>query len=552
MTGDPFGIGGTFIRLGQAWLLHPLEWTRAQQELAAITWTLNYNAASYLMGGAPAPLAVAAEGDERFSDAVWRQNPAYCMMMQNYLAYTRALERTIYDTHGASKADGRRAAFWIRQYFNAMAPSNFFFSNPEAIHKAWHSGGASVRRGIENFLEDLEAGDLKMVDSTPFKLGKNVANTPGAVVFCNELIEVIQYHPLREQVHAIPIVIVPPWINKYYILDLTEKQSMVRHLLAEGFNVFIISWKNPGAEMADSSYEAHVLDGALAAIEAARAICNAPQVHAVGYCIGGTALATLMAWLNRKYRNQAQIPVAHWTLLATLTDFSRPGEVASFINEESVATLDALMARQGYLDGNQIGWSFRMLRPNSQIWRYVVHKFLYGETPPALAVLAWNEDSIRQPRATHSFLLHELYLENKLAQKDAIVLRGYPIDLARVRQPLYAVGASVDHITPWRSTFATAALVRGPVRYALSTSGHILGIVNPPDARSQSEYWAGDASGATNAKAWRAEQARLAGSWWSDWGVWLHRHCGPMQASAAEGSVDYPRLCDAPGTYVRE
>lgn len=550
MTDDPFGIRSTFTRVGLAWCAHPLEWARAQQELATIAYALNFNALTTMMGGPRAPLVEAVEGDERFSDAVWRANPGFCQLMQNYLAYTRAVERIVYDTPGAARADRHSAAFWFRQWFNAMAPTNFLLSNPEAIHKAWQSGGASLLQGFKNYLNDLNAADLRMIDRSAFEVGKNVANTPGTVVFRNDLIELIHYRPLRAQEHAIPIVFVPPWINKYYILDLNEKMSMARYLLAEGFGVFIISWKNPGIDMADLTYEAHVLDGVLAAIEAVRSLSKAPQVHAVGYCIGGTALATLMAWLNAKYQEPERMPVAHWTQLATLTDFSRPGEVSAFINEESVATLDELMARQGYLDGNQIGWSFRMLRPNSQIWRYVVHKFLYGETPPALDVLAWNVDSVRQARATHSFCLHELYMNNDLARKDAIVLRGVPIDLARIVQPLYAVGASVDHITPWAGTFSSAMLTRGPVRYVLSTSGHILGIINPPGAGNKQEYWVGDVDGETNGKAWKAKQHKSAGSWWPDWSNWLHHHCGPRQTALTDDN--YPRLGDAPGTYVRE
>lgn len=552
MSYDPFGVADSFMRMGQAWLAQPQELARAQQELAITAWRLTSNGLAYLAGAAPAPLAVPIEGDERFSDAVWRANPVYCLMMQNYLAYTRTLERIVYDTPGVAPAVGRRAAFWLRQGFNAMAPTNWPATNPEALHRAWRSGGSSLLRGYGHLLEDIAAGELRMVDRRPFALGINLATTPGAVVFRNALMEVIHYHPQRAQLHAVPIVIVPPWINKYYILDLNRTKSMVRFLLSEGFNVFMISWKNPGADMADSSYADHVLDGALAAVEVARAICAVPQVHAVGYCIGGTALATLMAWLNRKYPDPQQMPIAHWSLLATLTDFSRPGEIASFLNPESIATVEALMAKQGYLGAQQIGWSFRLLRPNSQIWRYVVHKYLYGEMPPALDVLAWNEDGIRQPRATHSFCLNQLYLGNRLAQPDALELRGYRIDLGRVGQALYAVGAQVDHITPWRSTFATAALVAGPVRYLLSSSGHILGIVNPPAENSPQAYWAGDASGQADGKAWLSARTRMAGSWWPDWSAWLARHCGPMQAYVTKEHALFPRLCDAPGTYVRE
>jgi polyhydroxyalkanoate synthase len=552
MTVDPLGIISTFTKCAQAWLAQPLELARAQQELAHIACMLSWHAMAHVAGGAPVPMVLPSEGDERFSDAAWRDNPVYRMMMQSYLATSRSVERLVYDTRGVSKADARCAAFWVRQAFNAAAPSNAIATNPEAMRRAWHSGGTSVLRGCANLLEDLAAGDLRMVDSRTFILGKNLANTPGAVVFRNALMEVIHYHPLRQQVHAVPIVIVPPWINKYYILDLNEHKSMVRFLLSEGFNVFIMSWKNPGADMADSSYEEHLFDGALAAVNVARAICRARQVHAVGYCIGGTALATLMAWLNRAYPDKAHMPIAHWSLLATLTDFSRPGEVSSFINDDSIATLDALMAKQGYLDAKQIGWSFRLLRANSQIWRYVVHKYLYGETPPALDVLAWNEDGIRQSQQTHSYCLHQLYLENKLARKNAIVLRGYPIDLARIEQALYAVGAQVDHITPWRGTFTTAALVRGPVRYVLSSSGHILGIVNPPDPRSPSRYWAADAGRFDDGKLWLAAQTSVAGSWWTDWTAWLRRRCGPMQTCTTQEHPQFPRLCDAPGTYVRQ
>lgn len=552
MIGDPFGIERTFLNLQTAWLRHPREWSKAQQEIATTGWMLASNASEFMLRGSCAQLTAAIEADERFADDAWRQYPAYCFMMQSYLIYARLVQRIVYDTPGASKADGRIGSFWTKMWLNAIAPSNFLPTNPEALRKAFESGGASLARGLQNWSDDLKAGDLRMVDSTPFHPGENVANTPGAVVFRSELMEVIQYYPLRDEVHAMPIVIVPPWINKYYILDLNERKSMVRYLLAEGFSVFIISWKNPGREMADCSYENHVLDGALTAIEVARAISGAQQVHAVGYCIGGTALTTLMAWLNRKYRNADEVPVAHWTLLASLADFSRPGDVSAFINEESVATLETLMSIQGYMDAPQISWSFRLLRPNSLIWHYVIHKYLLGEAPLAHDVLAWNVDSVRLPRATHAFCLRKLYLENQLAHKDAIEMRGYRIDLARIRQPLYMAAAKDDHITPWKGTFKTAALVRCPVRYVLSTSGHILGIVNPPDPHSKREYWAGDATGMNNHKAWLASQSTVAGSWWPDWSEWLHQRCGPLQSPAAVGNHQYPRLCEAPGTYIHE
>lgn len=549
---DPFGISNTFFKLQQAWLQHPQEQMEAQRELAASLWMLNLNALTALAGGNGQNTEKVAPGDERFQDPDWQANLGYSLMVQNYLAYTRWLERTIYDTPGADSKDRHAGAFWTRQWFNALAPSNFFFTNPVALHKALETHGASLAKGFENLLADLKAGEVQMLSNDPgFEVGKNLATTPGSVVFRNELFELIQYHPVGKKVRATPIVITPPWINKFYIMDLNEKKSMVRQLVGEGFTVFMISWKNPGADMADNTFEKYLLKGILKAIEAARAITGAPKVHAVGYCIGGTALTALMALLNRKFKAD-DMPVAHWTLLSSLADFSRPGEIEAFINENSLATIDELMSKQGYLDKNQLSSAFRMLRPNSLIWHYVVHKYLYGETPPSLDVLYWNIDSTRLPRAMHTFCLRQFYVENNLAKKDALVIDGQQIDLGRIRQPLYEVGTTEDHITPWTSTFKTVALVKGPVRYVLSTSGHILGIINPPGPASKRDYWAGDASGATDSAVWLASQSQQHGSWWVDWCAWLHEGCGAMKAPPPVGLPDYPVLCEAPGTYVRE
>jgi len=549
---DPFGIGSTFFKIQQAWLRHPEQQLEAQRELAASLWMLNLNALTALAGGNAKAAEKPAHGDERFEDPEWQASLGNALMVQNYLAYTRWLERTIYDTPETDTRDRHAGAFWTRQWFNALAPSNFFLTNPVALHKAMETRGASLAKGFEQFLADLKAGDVQMLGKeAAFTVGKELATTPGSVVFRNELIELIQYHPAGKKVRAMPIVITPPWINKFYIMDLNEKKSMVRYLVNEGFTVFMISWKNPGADMADSTFEKYLLKGVLQAIEVAREITGAPKVHAVGYCIGGTALTALMALLNRKYK-PADVPVAHWTLLSSLADFSRPGEIEAFINEHSLATIEQLMEKQGYLDKNQMSSAFRMLRPNSLIWHYVVHKYLYGETPPSLDVLYWNGDSTRVPRAMHTFCLHQFYVENNLAKKDAIVLDGQKIDLGRIAQPLYAVGTTEDHITPWASTFKTAALVKGPVRYVLSTSGHILGIINPPSPTSKREYWVGDASGATDSAAWLGDQSKQAGSWWGDWCAWLREGCGPLQAPPPVGMPDYPVLCDAPGTYVKE
>jgi polyhydroxyalkanoate synthase len=552
MSLDPFGINATFLKIQQAWLKHPQEQLEAQRELVGNLWMLNFNAMTAIASGSKEAKATLAQGDDRFTEPEWQSNLANSLMVQNYLAYTRWLERVIYDTPGVEKKERHTGAFWTRQWFNAFAPSNFFLTNPVAINKALQTRGTSITKGIENMMADIKAGDLQMMgDGSAFKVGKDLANTPGDVVFRNQLMEVIQYRPVGKKVREMPILFVPPWINKYYILDLNEKKSFVRHMVSQGFTVFIISWKNPGAEMADTGIETYLLDGILRAIDVARDITGSAQVHTAGYCIGGTALTTLMALLNKKYPDPKKMPVAHWTLLSSLADFSKPGEIEAFINENSLATIDKLMEKQGYLDKQQLSSAFRMLRPNSLIWHYVVHKYLYGETPPSMDVLFWNADSTRLPRAMHTFCLRKYYVENVLTQKGAVTLAGQPIDLSSIKQPLYSVGTTEDHITPWKGTFKTVSLINAPVRYVLSTSGHILGIINPPSPTSKRDYWAGDATGQTNSGEWLSKQTEEHGSWWGDWCAWLHERTGEMKAVPAE-NPKYPAICDAPGTYVLE
>jgi len=391
---------------------------------------------------------------------------------------------------------------------------------------------------------------VQMVDRSAFKVGQNLAATPGAVVYRNELLELIQYAPATAKVRTVPIVIIPPWINKFYILDLNEKKSLLRYLVSRGFTVFVVSWKNPTAAQADTTFEDYLMKGMRQAIDAARAISKVPQVHAVGYCIGGTALATLMAWFNREYPAESDVPVAHWSLLTTLVDFSRPGGIEVFIDEKTIEALEHMMDQQGFLDGRDMARSFRLLRSNSLIWHYFVHNYLYGETPPPFDVLYWNTDVTRMPRAMHSFYLREFYLHNKLVQKNALEIAGQPIDLGCIRQPLYAVGCEEDHIAPWKATFKIGRIA-APVRYTLSSSGHILGIINPPAKPPKRWYWSGEID-AESAEEWHKHQKKIDGTWWEDWSAWLAKRCGAQIEARTPGSTEYPVLGAAPGTYVHE
>ncbi|MBE0616432.1 MAG: alpha/beta fold hydrolase, partial [Proteobacteria bacterium] len=402
------------------------------------------------------------------------------------------------------------------------------------------------------FMDDVQRGTISMVDESTFAVGKNLATAPGAVVYRNELLELIQYTPTTETVHEVPILLVPPWINKYYILDLGPKKSLIRYLTGQGFTVFTVSWKNPGADLRGITLDDYMLKGVGEAVEAAREITGAKHVHLTGYCIGGTIVACYMAWMNRTPGSRKALPVQHWTTLATLVDFENPGDVDVFISEAGIASLEKRMAREGYLDGSDMAGTFRMLRANSLIWHYWVRNYLYGEKPRAMDVLYWNMDTTRMPEAMHAFYLREFYLENKLSRKDGVTLGGRKIDLGRISQPLYAVGTEQDHIAPWVETFKVCQLVKSPVRYALSTSGHILGIINPPVDPPKRQYWAGEASGADAPEAWKSGLEEVPGTWWDDWVAWLRPQCGERVAPPGLGSAHHPRLADAPGTYVLE
>jgi polyhydroxyalkanoate synthase len=406
--------------------------------------------------------------------------------------------------------------------------------------------------GLQNWLRDAALQDVRMVEPDAFQVGRDLATTPGQVVFRNELLELIQYAPTTPQVHAIPIVLVAPWINKFYIMDLSPRNSLARYLVNQGFTVFITSWKNPGPEARATTLDDYLLKGVRPALEAARTISGVPQVHASGYCLGGTAVAMLLAWLNADPADRATHPVAHWTTFTTLVDFSDPGEIGVFLSEASFDFLRQRMAKTGYLDGANMAGAFRMLRPNSLIWHYVIHSYLYGEELAPSDVLFWNCDTTRMPATMHEFYLRELYLNNKLMQPNRLEIGGRRLDLGAITQPLYAVGAEQDHIAPWKQTFRLCGLTGGPARYVLATSGHILGIISPPVTPPKRRFWVGDATGCSDPEAWRQNIEKGPGSWWEDWTRWLAERCGPLGPPPAMGHADYPAMEPAPGRYVLE
>ncbi len=549
---DPFDIFGSSLAVQQAWLRQPERLAATVQDLALDAVRVHGRLVRAGCGIPSDPEVTAVRFDERFQQAAWTDQPWFAYLKETYLLYSRWLEDAIYATEGVDPQQRRRAGFWTRQWLDAIAPTNFFWTNPEALNRANSSQGVSILQGWQYWLEDAAAKDIRMVKPDAFVVGRDLAATPGQVVLRNELLELIQYAPSTAQVHAMPIVLVAPWINKFYIMDLSPRNSLIRHLVGQGFTVFVTSWKNPGPEARATTLDDYLLRGVRPALEAARAIAGVPQVHATGYCLGGTAVAMLLAWLNADSGDRAANPVAHWTTFTTLTDFSDPGEIGVFLNQGSFDFLRRRMAKTGYLDGADMARAFRMLRPNSLIWHYVIHSYLYGEELPPSDVLFWNCDSTRMPAAMHEFYLRELYMNNRLVEPGGLEIGGRRLDLGAISQPLYAVGAEQDHIAPWKQTFRLCGLTGGPARYVLATSGHILGIINPPVTPPKRRFWVGDATGAQVAEAWREQVEKAPGSWWDDWTHWLGERCGPLGPPPALGNAAYPPLEPAPGRYVRE
>jgi polyhydroxyalkanoate synthase len=548
---DPIGMATPLMHAQLAWLSHPQEMSEALAGFSTQLWALQIHSWQRALGMVSKDVVLPNPDDTRFAAPVWTDSASWDIVKEWYLMITHQVQDMLYETPGLSSRDRRRAAFWWRKWLNAAAPTNFLLSNPEAMQRAVETHGESLLKGFNNFVSDFKAGDVQMARPTDFIVGKDLATTPGKVVLRNRLLEVLHYTPTRERVFQTPIVIVTPWINKFYVLDLNAKKSMVRFLVDQGFDVYITSWKNPGPELRDVTFDDYLTDGVSRIIETARDISGSAQVHAVGYCIGGAALATWMAWANARYEEK-DVPVATMTLLTTLVDYHKPGDIEVFLDESSIKWLEKSMAKKGYLDGKEMASAFRLLRSNSLVWHYVVRGYLFGEAPPPFDVLFWNMDSTRMPAAMHSWYLRNFYLDNLLIKKDALNLAGENIDLGRISQPLYAVSAEDDHIAPWRQTFRINNFVAGPRRYVLSSSGHILGIVNPVVNPPKREYQVGTVERHDTSEDWRDRAEAHQGSWWEDWMAWLKPQSGKLVAAPAVATRKYPALADAPGAYVLE
>ena len=550
---DPFGVTTSLLNAQVAWLMHPQELIRTVNGLSGDLLALQSHVMRRAMGIPSEDVIQPHPDDARFADPVWTDSATWDITKEWYLAFTHRLQDMYFETPGLSTKERRRAAFWLREWLNMVAPTNFFWLNPVAIKRCVETQGESLKLGWANLQRDIKAKNIQMVEPDAFTVGKDLATTPGKVVFRNRLLELIHYTPTTEKVRATPIVIITPWINKFYILDLNAKKSMLKYLTDQGFSVFVTSWKNPTADMASVRFDDYLLDGVNEVVRVVTEFCNVPKVHLVGYCIGGTLVSTYMAWANKRF-GKDKIPVAHWTLFTTLTDFSHPGDIDVFIDEACIAALEESMAKKGYLEGSEMATSFRLLRSNGLIWSYWVSSYLLGQPLPPFDVLFWNVDATRMPQAMHSFYLREMYLHNNLIKRDKLTIAGESIDLDCIDQALYAVTAEDDHIAPWKQCYRIRKYVNvaAPVRFVLSTSGHILGVVNPPVNPPKRAYWIAEPERNEHWEQWLARADKKPGTWWEDWTAWLGERSGEMVEAYPAASRKFPALADAPGTYVLE
>ena len=534
-------LGATAVRV----LRQPIKGAGLTARLAAELTATAVAAASRVFGSSiPGPLAVDVK-DRRFADPAWESNPAFFALRQSYLALRAYILELAEIGKPGSSIEATKVDMLLRVLIELLAPTNFLPTNPAALKRAFDTGGRSLVAGLRNFADDVvnNGGYPRQVDTTPFEVGRNLAVTPAKVVYRNDLIEVLQYLPQTEQAHRMPILCSPPWINKYYVMDLAPQRSFIEWAVQRGHTVFAISYRNPDATMADTTMDDYLIKGPNAALDVVCDITGSDSVHMVGVCLGGAMTVMTAAYLGGIGDNR----VGSITLLNTLVDYSDPGELRAFTAASTVGKIEQKWAKKGYLKGGDMAASFNFLRPNDLIFNYVVANWLMGEKPPAFDILAWNVDHTNMPAAMHSSYIRTLFVENQLIAGE-YELAGRRLDLSDVKQPLYIVAAVNDHIVLWQSSYATIPHVPGAVRFVLSSGGHVAGVVNPPGPKA----WHMTADGSyPTPEAWQANAEKHAGSWWEDWATWAAEQGGPMGDPPRVGSDTYPVLADGPGEYVR-
>jgi polyhydroxyalkanoate synthase len=539
----------TLGHVAEYWLSDPTRTAELQARLGQSYLELWAAAAKRLAGEDAPAVAAPAPGDRRFSDPEWSSNQFYDFLKQAYLLTARWASHMVDDAAGLDAHTRQKADFYVRQITNALSPTNFVLTNPELLRETFTSNGENLARGMRMLAEDVEAGGghlrIRQSDSSMFEVGRNLATTPGKVIFQNDLMQLIQYAPSTPNVLKRPLLIVPPWINKFYILDLTPEKSFIKWCVDQGLTVFCVSWVNPDERLAQKTFEDYVREGPIAALDAIKQATGEDKIHTIGYCVGGTmltvALAAMAAWGDER--------VASATLFAAQVDFTFAGDLKVFVDEQQVEALEQRMAGRGYLEGRTMATVFNLLRSNDLIWPYVINNYLKGKNPFPFDLLYWNSDATRMPAANHSFYVRSCYLDNKLAE-GKMTIGDTPIDLGAIKIPIYNLATREDHIAPAKSVLLGSKYFGGRVKFVLAGSGHIAGVVNPP-AKQKYQYWTGRRPRSANLERWVAKAKEHPGSWWPDWLAWLKRQDRTEVAARVPGDGALKPIEDAPGSYVK-
>ncbi|HZD91835.1 MAG TPA: class I poly(R)-hydroxyalkanoic acid synthase, partial [Pseudolabrys sp.] len=502
-----------------------------------------------LAGETSEPLIAPDPKDKRFADPEWSQNQFFDFLKQAYLLTTNWAEHLVKNAEGIDAHTRAKAEFYVKQIANAISPSNFVLTNPELLRETLASNGENLVRGMRMLAEDIEAGRgnlrIRQSDGSIFEVGGNLALTPGKVVFQNELMQLIQYEATTPEVLKVPLLIVPPWINKFYILDLRPEKSFIKWCVDQGITVFVVSWVNPDAKLAEKSFEQYMREGVITAMDKVTEITGEKKMHTIGYCVGGTLLAITLAWLAAKRRNR----VVSATLFTAQVDFTYAGDLLVFVDEERIKQLETHMKQQGYLEASRMATAFNLLRSNDLIWPYVVNNYLRGKTPYPFDILFWNSDATRMPAANHSFYLRNCYLTNKLARGE-MEIAGTTLDLRKVKAPIYNLATREDHIAPAKSVLFGSQYFGGPVTFVLAGSGHIAGVVNPP-GKPKYQYWTGGEPRGSEVDKWLEAAQEHPGSWWPHWQAWLKEQDSKTVPARAIGGGKLEPIEDAPGSYVK-
>ena len=548
----PTELGEVVKTLGavaEYWLSDKARTTELQIKMGKAYLDLWGSSMRRLVGEQAPPAIEPAPRDKRFSDPEWKSNQFFDFVKQVYLLTTQWAQDLVHNAEGLDPHVRKKAEFYVQQITNALAPSNFVLTNPEILRETLASNGDNLVRGMKMLAEDIEAGHgslrIRQSDPTNLAVGVNMATTPGKVIFQNELMQLIQYQPATENVLRTPLLIVPPWINKFYILDLKPEKSFIKWCVDQGITVFVISWVNPDKSLGAKTFDDYMKQGPLAAMDAIEQATGELKVHTMGYCVGGTLLATTLAWLAEKRR----VRVTSATLLAAQVDFNQAGDLLVFVDEDQISALERDMQATGVLEGSKMAMAFNMLRSNDLIWSYVVSNYLKGQPPSAFDLLHWNSDATRMPAANHSYYLRNCYLENRLST-GSMVLDNTLLDLTKVKVPIYNLATREDHIAPADSVLYGSQFFGGPVKYVLSGSGHIAGVINPP-ASGKYQFWTNDSIKDITLTDWLKGAQEHKGSWWPDWREWLESIDAEKVPARAVGTDAMPALEDAPGSYVR-